>query len=81
MVLAMLLEHLALNVHATGFADYGGCHSDTCTAGKPTDECIACKTVKRHERRNGSTWKVLGKKWLKLGDGYVTVSSSGIITS
>jgi hypothetical protein len=68
MVLAMTLEHLALNVHATGFADYGGCHSDT-WVGKPTEGCIAGKTVERHRRRNGSTRKARCRKWSKLGDG------------
>ena len=29
MVFAMLLERLSLNLHATGFADYRGCHSES----------------------------------------------------
>jgi hypothetical protein len=62
----MTPEHLALNIHATGFAHYGGCHSDTCTVGKPTEGCVAGK---RHRRRNGSTEKARCKIWSKVGDG------------
>lgn len=68
MVFAMLLERLSLNVHVTGFADYCGCYSGTCTADKPTEGYIEGETVERYRRINGSTTV---QTWMKLGDGYL----------
>jgi len=50
----MTLEHLALNVLATGLAHYGGCHSDACAAERRIVGCAAGKTT---EPRNGSSGK------------------------
>lgn len=63
MVFAMALEHLALDVNATGLAHYGGYHSDACAVGKTAERYIASKTIERHRRTTGYKRWSRGRRW------------------
>lgn len=42
------LEHFVLHIYATGFADYTGRHSDTCTVSKSIKRLARGKAAEKH---------------------------------
>ena len=53
-VLAVTLEHLALNVYTTGFAHYGGCHPGACTVGKSIDGYMTGNAIEKHRKKEST---------------------------